>query len=179
MSTNTASLQRATIAAEPDIGAMTDREFMFRAFKESQAAVDYVLMMARVADVWDNLIDKDAPVSDKDINEAFCLLAVEMPKNAFYRVHMDELLPVMETGILNWMTANILERENTEGRAIEISHVIRYSIADVAMLTAALCGGREWVEQVGPELRMRSQRSDLKEYINSLQVKREVNHAAQ
>lgn len=152
---------------------------MLHAFKGNQAAVDYVLMVARVADVWDNLIDKDAPVSDKDINDAFWQLAVEMPKNAFYRAHMDELLPVMEAGVLNWMTANTLERENTEGRAIEIAHVIRYSIADVAMLTAALCGGREWVEQVGPELRMRSQRSDLNEYINSLRAKREVNHAAQ
>ncbi|MCX7173428.1 MAG: hypothetical protein NT159_05820 [Proteobacteria bacterium] len=152
---------------------------MLYAFTGNQAAVDFVLIVARVADVWDNLIDKDAPVSDKDINDAFWQLAVDLPRNVFYRAHMDEILPVMETGILNWMTANALECDSTNVRAIEIAHVIRYGIADVALLTAALCGGREWAEQVGPELRMRSQHGDWTEYIGSLRAKREVNHAAQ
>jgi hypothetical protein len=165
---------------------MTDREFMLYAFKGNQAAVDYVLMVARVADVWDNLIDKDVPVSNESINDAFWLLAVEIPRNAFYRAYLDEFLPVMTTGILNWMTATAIEREShapsenhKDTRALEIAHVIRYSIADVGLLAACLCGGQKWAAQVGPELRMRSQRSDFKEYINSLWAKREVSHAAQ
>jgi hypothetical protein len=146
---------------------MKDRDFMLHAFKGNQAAVDYVLMVARVADVWDNLIDRDAPVTDKDINDAFWLLAVEIPRNQFFQAFANDLLPVTATGILNWMTANGLERR-AEHIAIEIAHVIRYSIADVVMLAALLCGGREWAAEVGPELRLRSQRSDLNEYINSL-----------
>lgn len=148
---------------------MTDQEFMLMAFKGNRSAVDFVLMVARVADVWDNLIDKDNPVSDEAINSAFWLLAVEMPGNAFYREYIDDLRPVMATGILNWMAATRMERDETlPHRAIEIAHVIRYSIADVALMAALLCGGRDWAAQVGPELRMRSQRSDLNEYINSL-----------
>jgi hypothetical protein len=146
---------------------MKDRDFMLHAFKGNQAAVDYVLMVARAADVWDNLIDRDAPVTDKDINDAFWLLAVEIPRNQFFQAFANDLLPVTATGILNWMTANGLERR-AEHIAIEIAHVIRYSIADVVMLAALLCGGREWAAEVGPELRLRSQRSDLNEYINSL-----------
>ncbi len=146
---------------------MNDREFMLHAFKGNQSAVDYVLAIARVADVWDNLIDKDVQVSDKDINEAFWLLAVEIPRNPFFQAFVNDLLPVTATGIMNWMTANRLEHRK-EHIAIEIAHVIRYSIADVVMLAALLCGGREWAEEVGPELRLRSQRSDLNEYINSL-----------
>ena len=45
--------------------AMDDKAFMLHAFKGNQAAVDYVLAIARVADVWDNLIDKDVPVTDR------------------------------------------------------------------------------------------------------------------
>lgn len=155
--------------------AMTDREFMLHAFKGDQAAVDYVLLVARVADVWDNLIDRDVPVSEGDINDVFWMLAVELPRNRFYRANMDDLIPVTATGIVNWLTANKMEKD-CEGLALEIAHVIRYSIADVAMLVAALCGGRKWAEEVGPELRLRSQRSDFNEYINSLQAKREVQH---
>jgi hypothetical protein len=156
---------------------MTDREFMLHAFKGNQAAVDYVLMVARVVDVWDNLIDRDVPVSDDAINDAFWLLMVEIPRNEFFQAYANELLPVTATGILNWFAANSLERRQEQHRAIEIAHVIRYSIADVALMAALLCGGRDWAAQVGPELRMRSQRSDLTEYINSLRAKREVNHA--
>lgn len=162
---------------------MTDREFMLHAFKGNQEAVDYVLMVARVVDVWDNLIDRDVQVSDNAINDAFWLLMVEIPRNGFYRAFVDELGPVTATGILNWMTANGLEKArfdtDAQPRAIEIAHVIRYSIADVALMAALLCGGKEWAAQVGPELRMRSQRSDLTEYINSLRAKREVNHATE
>lgn len=148
---------------------MNDREFLLHAFKGNQAAVEFVLMLARVADVWDNLIDRDNPVSDEAINSAFWILAVEMPGNAFYREYIDDLRPVMATGILNWMTATRMERDDTlPHRAIEIAHVIRYSIADVVMMVTLICGGSEWAAQVGPELRLRSQRSDLNEYINSL-----------
>lgn len=154
---------------------MDDRTFMLHAFRGNQAAVEYVLMVARVVDVWDNLVDRDVPVSDEAINTAFWLLAVEIPRNAFFQAFANDLLPVTATGILNWLAANKLERSR-EHRAIEIAHVIRYSIADVALLAALLCGGREWAEEVGPELRMRSQRSDLNEYINSLKG---LGHATQ
>lgn len=152
---------------------MNDRDFMMHAFKGNQSAMDYVLLVARVVDVWDNLIDRDVALTDKDINEVFWLLMVELPKNDFYREFVDELVPVTATGILNWMTANTLE-SSSEHRAIEIAHVIRYSIADVAMLAALLCGGMSWAAEVGPELRMRSQRSDFAEYVGSLKNKRTI-----
>lgn len=156
---------------------MNDRDYMLHAFRGNQSAVEFVLMVARVADVWDNLVDNDALVSKKDIHDAFWALAIEMPGNAFYRAHMDDLRPVMATGITNWLVANRLE--SMDFRAVEIAHVIRYSIADVAIMAALLCGGWEWVAEVGPELRLRAQRSDLNEYINSLKIKREVNHATE
>lgn len=142
---------------------------MLHAFKGNQAAVDYVLMVAKVADVWDDLIDRDTPVSDEAINAAFWTLAIEIPGNPFYRAHIDDLRPVLATGITNWLIANKIERDDTlPHRAIEIAHVIRYSIADVVLMAALLAGGREWAAEVGPELRLRSQRGDLNEYINSL-----------
>ncbi len=156
---------------------MNDRDFMLHAFCGNQAAVDFVLMVARVADVWDDLIDRDATVSDEAINGAFWTLAIEIPGNPFYRAHIDDLRPVLATGITNWLVANKMEHDETlPHRAIEIAHVIRYSIADVILMVALLTGGREWAAEVGPELRLRSQKSDLNEYINSLKG---ICHAAE
>lgn len=156
---------------------MNDRDFLLHAFKGNQAAVDLVLLISRVADVWDNLVDRDVEVPARVINEAFWLALIELPGNAFYRAYMDDLRPVMAAGILNWMAANEIESgyAGTDHRALEIAHVIRYGIADVAIMAALLCGGRDWAAEVGPELRLRSQRSDLNEYIKSLKG---VSHAA-
>ncbi|MCX7161496.1 MAG: hypothetical protein NT083_00350 [Rhodocyclales bacterium] len=156
---------------------MNDRAFMLHAFKGNASAVEYVLAVAKVADCWDSLVDRDVPVPDTAINDAFWLLAVEIPRNPFFQAFANDLLPVTATGILNWLAANRMERDaSLPHRAIEIAHVIRYSIADVALMAALLCGGREWAAEVGPELRLRSQRSDLNEYINSLKG---VDHANQ
>ncbi len=154
-------------------GTMSDVEFLNYAFKGNTAATDYVLAISKAADVFDNLIDKDTPVSDSDVINSLWLLAVEIPRNPFFQAFANDLLPVTATGIMNWMTANKLE-QRAEHIAIEIAHVIRYSIADVVILAALLCGGREWAAEVGPELRLRSQRSDFNEYINSLKG---VSHA--
>ena len=147
---------------------MSDREFLMFAFKNDANALDYALMIAKIADVWDNLIDGDKPVSSGKINQAFRWLAVDIPRNPFFRAYSDTLLPVIESGILNWMIANRMEEDAGNTRALEIAHVIRYSIADVLLIVARICGGAEWAIEVGPELRMRSQRSDFKEYIDSL-----------
>lgn len=155
---------------------ISDRDFLVHAFKGNQAAADYVLMVAQVADVWDNLIDKDVKPSDEAINQAFWNLAIMIPRNPFYRANSGDLLPVMATGISNWLVANQLEKRMPDSRSIEIAHVIRYSIADVALLVAALVGGRKWVEEVGAELRLRAQRSDFKEYVDSLTAKEGASH---
>lgn len=146
----------------------SDRDYLLHVFKGNLDAVALVLAIARVADVWDNLIDADKPVTKKDVNDAFWTIASEIPRNPFYRAYMDDLLPVMETGILNWHVATEMERNMGNSRGLEIAHVIRYSIADVVLMVARICGGPEWAVQHGPELRLRSQRSDFKEYVDSL-----------
>lgn len=158
----------------PELSKMSDRDFLLHAFRGNAAAVEYVLMIAQVVGVWDDLIDKDKAACDADINLAFWNLAVMIPRNPFFQAHMADLLPVTATGICNWLIANKYEEKLFESRGIEIAHAIRYSIADVAILAAALIGGPKWVEEVGPELRMRSQRSDFNEYVDSLTAKEGV-----
>ena len=149
---------------------MDDTEFMLHAFKGNRSAVSYVLMVAFVADVWDNLIDQDLPVTDESINKAFWTLAIDIPMNEFYQNYASVLVPVMSTGIMNWLLATKMEKDTTDPRSREIAHVIRYSIADITLLAASICGGLEWAQEVGVELRMRSQRSNMCEYVNSLRA---------
>jgi hypothetical protein len=142
---------------------MNDREYLEHAFKGDEDAVRLILDLTKIADVWDNLIDQDKPASADDINEAFWKAMVDVPGNPVYRRYANDLMPVIKLGIVNWWASN--EMQKTPGRAQEIAHVIRYSIADVATLLAMLIGGREWGAQCGPELRLRGQKDDLANFL--------------
>lgn len=144
---------------------MTDREFLFHAFKGDADAVALAFMIARVSHVWDDLIDKDKPVADADVNEAFWLALVQIPANAFYRRFGEELRPVMASGILNWIAATDIERRKPSLEALQVAHVIRYSVSDVLVLMAALCGGASWAFEVAAELRLRCQKNGFLDYV--------------
>lgn len=151
-----------------------DREYMLYAYQGNADAVALVLNIAEVSHSWDDLHDKDKPVSNSQINRAFTLSLLEIPKNPFYQKHCLDLLPVMTTGALNWLTANQYEtQEDKEAHAL--AHVLRYGIADVALFIAYLIGGLEWAEQVAPELRRRSQKDTLENYLNEVGRKYEQN----
>ena len=51
-----------------------------------------------LAHVWDDLVDKDKPVSADDINRAFLTCLVYLPANPFYRSIQNEILPMWEIG---------------------------------------------------------------------------------
>lgn len=142
-----------------------DSDFMLAAFKGNASAVEFVQLLSFIADEWDNHEDRDAPA---DMNAALYTALVKMPRNAFYRSHMDDLIPLMATGIFNWWTANKIERTTHDENLLHIAHVTRYNIGDVVIFIAGMLGGKAWLEEVGPELRARIQRSDFSEYLHSL-----------
>ena len=83
-----------------------------------------------VVHTWDDLIDKDKPVSDADINLAFSLALVSIPLNPAFQAYKNEIIPLVLTGIAGYMTANEYEK-NKDQHGIELAHGLRYAIANV------------------------------------------------
>ncbi len=150
-----------------------DREYLLHAYKGNADAVALVLAIAEISHTWDDLIDRDKPVSDAQINRAFGIALLELPKNPFYQAHCLELLPVMTTGTLNWQTANEYEKTK-DHEAHALAHVLRYGIADLVLFIAYLIGGQEWAKQVAPELRRISQKDTLENYLAEVGRKHEA-----
>jgi hypothetical protein len=140
-------------------------------FKGDVDALDLAAMVCEISHVWDDLIDKDKPVSDDQINRAFWLALIAIPGNPFYARFGDTLRPVMATGILNWIAANALEKRGGE-HEMQIAHVTRYSVADVLMLIATLIGGQQWGFEAAADIRLMCQKNTLRDYL------KEHNHAA-
>lgn len=139
-------------------------ETLRKVFRGDDSAVEFALMLVAVGDVWDDLIDKDAPVDDEAINRTMLICLSGLPRNAFYRRHLDELLPVMETSIANWMASNDLVK-SCEQKGLEVANVIRHDIANVFIHMARLIGGLAWAIQVAAEIRLLAQNDSLEEFL--------------
>lgn len=139
-------------------------ERLLEAFLGNQHAVDLVLLLASIAHTWDDLIDRDRPVSPQAIHRAFTQAVIDLNLNPFFRRHCTTLLPVLQTGILNWHAANALEADGRK-ESLEVAHVVRCAIGDVVLLIAALCGGHEHAMQHADGLRMLVQQDSLDSYL--------------
>ena len=149
---------------------MKDRDFLDMAFIGNQSAIDLALLLARVSHVWDDLIDRDKPVSDETINQTFYALLITLPSNPFFREHADTLLPLMAVGAMNYEIANRYEAEGGK-EPLALAHVLRYAVSDVLTAIALIIGGPEWVRKIGPEMRRRCQKDTLENYLNEQEEK--------
>jgi hypothetical protein len=128
------------------------------------SAVAMVRAIAFVAHVWDDLIDGDQPVTAGQINDAFHACTVGLLSNPFVQRHAAAIWPVLETSILNWHGANQLEQIGTD-HALQVAHVTRCAVGDVAVLAASLIHGHAQAAELAAEIRMLVQQDSLEDYI--------------
>lgn len=115
--------------------------------KDQPDAIAFCLAILRVAHTWDDLIDRDKPVEDCTLNQAFWTALIELPQNPFYVRHFASLHPVMQLGILNWQSANRLERSDVQEHRL-MAFTLRCMIGDVITMSALLIAGPLWAAEV-------------------------------
>ena len=125
-------------------------------------AVEMVCLLQRVVSVWDDIIDGDNP-SDSEVNEVLTKLLVDLPLNDFFINNRHTFVPLFYNGIANWMVSTRIEREKISDLA-EQAHVLRYSIADVVLTTAAILGGLHHATEIGPAVRRFVMKDTLDSY---------------
>ncbi|MGZ5165754.1 MAG: hypothetical protein ACXWCQ_35110 [Burkholderiales bacterium] len=115
-------------------------------------AIAFIQLIHEIAEIWDDLIDKDNPVSDSAIDGAFYRALVTLPRNGFYRQHFALLSPILEAAILDWFAANDLERRRA-GDDLRTAYVLRCGAQALTVMAARIIGGVEWARRVNLELR--------------------------
>lgn len=159
-----------TVSANPCFSLHQSDKQSFDAFERLHellgdvGAVGMVRVIAFVAHVWDDLIDGDKTVSNAQINDAFHACTVGLLSNPFVQRHAQAIWPVLETSILNWHGANDLERLGTD-HALQVAHVTRCAVGDVAVLAASLIHGHQKAAAMAAELRMLVQQDSLEDYM--------------
>jgi purine-cytosine permease-like protein len=111
---------------------------MFRAFVD-------------LSHTWDDLVDKDKPVSGIEINRAFLTALVYLPANPFYRSIQDAIFPMWLVVVSSYETANKFEADK-DPHGIEISHGLRYAAGNIIAYAVHMCVGPEKAREVLPEV---------------------------
>lgn len=112
-----------------------------------------LIELSTAYEVWDDLIDRDKPVTDDLIHSGFLAALVCLNENRFWQAFQGRLMPLVITGINAWMDANVLEKGQTDKERALAFYIRNYCYEMVSM--AAYCvGGWSWLRQVSLEMRM-------------------------
>jgi hypothetical protein len=120
-------------------------------FGGNEQALHVYQMFVELAHTWDDLVDKDKPVSDDAINRAFAIALFYLPANPFYQSIQQAVLPMWLTVIQAYQTANQFERQK-DPHGIEIAHMLRYAVGNIVSYAITACVGAEQARAHIPEM---------------------------
>lgn len=120
-------------------------------FGGNQDALNMYRAFVDLAHTWDDMVDKDKPVSADDINRAFLTSLVYLPANPFYRAIQDQILPMWLVVVSSYETANKFEQDK-DPHGIEIAHSLRYAAGNIVAYAVHVCLGAEKAKEVLPEV---------------------------
>lgn len=151
----------------------------FEEFLKGDAeAVQFVVLVFRAAHVWDDLIDKDKTVTDDEIHSVFWDLLVSLPASRFYQANLTLLNSTLVNAIVNWHTANKLEREGDD-KDKSIAFILRSAYIDVLSASALIVGGLDWAKEIGPAIRRWAHVETFTQYLDNFAKECEVRDAGQ
>ena len=120
-------------------------------FGGNQDALNMFRMFVVLTHTWDDLVDKDKPLEEKDINNAFLIALVYLQANPFYKSIQEQIMPMWLTVVSAYETANHFEREK-DPHGIEIAHSLRYALGHIVAYAVHVCIGPEKAKTVLPEI---------------------------
>lgn len=120
-------------------------------FGGNQDALNMYRMFVDLAHIWDDLIDKDKEISERDINNAFLICLVYLPLNPFYQLIQRDIMPMWITVVSSYEVANKFEREKDE-RGLEAAHMLRYAAGNILAYAIHIAVGPELAAQYVPEM---------------------------
>lgn len=144
-----------------------EREFLQHVLQNHGPAILFCETLFRISQTLDDLLDRDRPVSQETVYNAFFEALIGLPANAFYRENELFLRPLMAMALQDWRDSFVLERI---GRYHErtLAYVLRDQLSGLVVQCAGLIGGAQWMQQIGPEIRLHFHDEPLEQYLAEL-----------
>lgn len=120
-------------------------------YKGDMMAVELSFQLLHIAHTWDDLIDKDKPVDDVDINKAFINSLFTMQNNPLW--HQCGLNHHVLNVFLRWRDATAIETDSPSDDDLNKCYMLRAGLYDIFVILAYYIGGDAWAAEVGPLVR--------------------------
>jgi hypothetical protein len=114
-------------------------------------AVQTVIMLSTITEVWDDLIDGD-PVSPDEVHGAFISAMVGLNCNPFYKAWEPLITGTVLAGINAWLDSIELERGETVAERMQAFYIRNY-IFEMVNVCAFAIGGWKHMRKVSGEIR--------------------------
>jgi hypothetical protein len=119
-------------------------------FGGNQRAVDFLVALSSIAELWDDLVDKDKQPSRKEIDAVFWNALVTLPTNEFFNQNRAFLMPLVIQSINAWQDSVELESGNANDRAYALT--LRIISLQIAPMIVLLLRGQEAMRDVSTEM---------------------------
>lgn len=130
---------------------MDSKEGKLEWFGGNEDALNMFRMLVDLSHTWDDLVDRDKPTSDADVNNAFLICLVYLQANPFYRSIQEQVWPMWLTVVSAYETANKFEKDK-DPHGIEIAHGLRYAAGHIIAYAVHVCVGAEKAKEILPEI---------------------------
>ncbi len=127
-------------------------ERLLRWMRGNADAADCVVALSTVSELWDDLIDRDRPVSDEEIHKGFVSVLIGLNDNPFWNGFHVKLMPIVIVGTNAWLDANKLQQSGSDNDRM-LGFYIRNYCYEIASMAAYCAGGWDWLRSISMEMR--------------------------
>lgn len=152
-----------------------EKELLLDYLLGNTVAAEFCEEVLHVAHFWDDLIDKDKTVDDERINSSMWRALVELPRNAFYQAHFNQLHPVLMVAMASWMSATRFERDPEACTdKLRVAYAIRSDYLNVLVMAGIIVGGPAYGLRMADALREIFHKEGFPAYRKRLRDERET-----
>lgn len=119
-------------------------------FGGNQSAVDFMVSLSSIAELWDDLVDKDKELNRNEIDSVFWNALVTLPTNEFFNQHKSFLMPLIIQSINAWQDSVELEKGSKDDRAYALT--LRIISLQIAPMIVLLLRGKEECRRVSVDI---------------------------
>lgn len=118
---------------------------------QDPAAVRFYLDMSHFVEVFDDLVDQDAPVSNRDLANAVFSALYHIPANPFFHAHRVTLLPIIFACTNAWLDSNELANGDETEKAL--AYTLKGLGIEVLLACISITRGVDYLRAVSADVR--------------------------
>lgn len=115
-------------------------------------AVQFLMAMGLYVELWDDLIDKDKPISDEMIHSVMAAGLLDVATNPWVQAHRDFIAPTLVMMINNYLTSEELKTDPDVAVRQRAFHLRNFPL-ELYGVVAFLQGGMHHMRAMDPKIR--------------------------